>query len=191
VRGRHRIRYARRRCRSRFRGVSFCMERGCGRWWVLRLWRRVRGRTLPYDCGQGQLSALKRLALHRDAYFDITCVMRVFASAEEAQASIRACKFEPLPEMRTVRLYCGGDDMMLQQEDGLSVEMVGVVPPQCAPFFLERGDSYPTIPELRPLDADTRAEIFTTCRTRYIKRAIYTRRMATIQLTYTVLDVRS
>lgn len=35
----------------------------------------------------------------------MTCVMRVFGSAPDAQASMRACRLEPLPEMRTVRLY--------------------------------------------------------------------------------------
>lgn len=51
----------------------------------------------------------------------MTCVMRVFGSAPDAQASIRACRLEPLPEMRTVRLYCrsaiaerdyGGDSLV-------------------------------------------------------------------------------
>lgn len=36
--------------------------------------------------------------------FEITCVMRVFGRVEEAQASIRACRFEPLPEIRTTML---------------------------------------------------------------------------------------
>jgi len=58
---------------------------------------------------RSQRIALELRVPKRDAYFDITCVMRVFGSAEEAQASMRACRFEPLPEMRTVRLYCGGD----------------------------------------------------------------------------------
>jgi hypothetical protein len=38
--------------------------------------------------------------------FEITCLMRVFGSAPDAQASIRAWRFEPLPEIRTVRLNC-------------------------------------------------------------------------------------
>ena len=37
-------------------------------------------------------------------YFDITRIMRVEGSAEEAQASMRACRFVPLPDMRTVSL---------------------------------------------------------------------------------------
>ena len=32
--------------------------------------------------------------------------MCVFGSALDAQASMRAWRFEPLPEIRTVRLYC-------------------------------------------------------------------------------------
>jgi hypothetical protein len=39
-------------------------------------------------------------------YFDITCVMRVFGSAPDAQASMRAWRFEPLPDISTVRLNC-------------------------------------------------------------------------------------
>lgn len=42
-------------------------------------------------------------------YFDMTCVMRVFGSLPDAQASMRACRLEPLPEMRTVRLCCESD----------------------------------------------------------------------------------
>ena len=37
-------------------------------------------------------------------YFEITCVMRVLGRAEEAQASMRAWRLEPLPDMRTVML---------------------------------------------------------------------------------------
>lgn len=44
--------------------------------------------------------------------------MRVLGSAEDAQASMRACKLEPLPEMRTTRLYCD-DDMLCLQDGGL------------------------------------------------------------------------
>jgi len=37
-------------------------------------------------------------------YFDITWIMRVEGRAEEAQASMRACRFVPLPDMRIVSL---------------------------------------------------------------------------------------
>lgn len=37
-------------------------------------------------------------------YFDITRIMRVERRAEEAQALMRACRFVPLPDMRTVSL---------------------------------------------------------------------------------------
>jgi hypothetical protein len=37
-------------------------------------------------------------------YFDITRIMRVVGRAEEAQALMRACRFVPLPDMRTVSL---------------------------------------------------------------------------------------
>ena len=40
-------------------------------------------------------------------YFDITRIMRVEERAEEAQASMRACRFVPLPDMRTVSLWVG------------------------------------------------------------------------------------
>ena len=41
-----------------------------------------------------------------EADFEITCVMRVLGSVLFAQASIRAWRLEPLPEIRTVRLCC-------------------------------------------------------------------------------------
>jgi hypothetical protein len=56
------------------------------------------------------LVAKARMCIFRgEMYFDITWVIRVFGSEEEAQASMRACKLEPFPDMRTVRLYCGAD----------------------------------------------------------------------------------
>jgi hypothetical protein len=39
----------------------------------------------------------------------MTCVMRVLGSLLDAQASMRAWRFEPLPDMRTVRLCCESD----------------------------------------------------------------------------------
>ena len=45
---------------------------------------------------------------------DMTCVMRVLESAPDAQASMRACRFEPLPEISTVRLYCVSDIVALR-----------------------------------------------------------------------------
>lgn len=39
-------------------------------------------------------------------YFDMTCVIRALGSLPDAHASMRACRFEPLPEMSTTRLYC-------------------------------------------------------------------------------------
>lgn len=38
------------------------------------------------------------------AYFEITCEMRAFCSLPDAQASMRACRLDPLPEIRTTRL---------------------------------------------------------------------------------------
>jgi hypothetical protein len=46
---------------------------------------------------------------NRETDFEITCVMRVLGSVLFAQASIRACRLEPLPEIRTVRLCCDSD----------------------------------------------------------------------------------
>jgi hypothetical protein len=39
----------------------------------------------------------------------MTCVMRVLGSLPDAHASMRAWRFEPLPDMRTVRLCCEPD----------------------------------------------------------------------------------
>lgn len=41
----------------------------------------------------------------RRKYLDITWVMRVLGRAPDAHASMRAWRFDPLPEIRTVRLY--------------------------------------------------------------------------------------
>ena len=40
-----------------------------------------------------------------ESHFDITCVMRVLGRAPDAHASMRAWRFEPLPDISTVRLY--------------------------------------------------------------------------------------
>jgi hypothetical protein len=40
-------------------------------------------------------------------YFDITCVMRVLERADDAQASMRACRLDPFPDIRTTRLAGG------------------------------------------------------------------------------------
>jgi hypothetical protein len=42
-------------------------------------------------------------------YFDMTCETRVLGSLPDAHASIRACRLDPLPDMRTARLCCGTD----------------------------------------------------------------------------------
>lgn len=60
---------------------------------------------LRIACGKGGREGAMRVR----AYFEITCVMRVLGRAEEAQASMRAWRLEPLPEMRTTRLYWDSD----------------------------------------------------------------------------------
>lgn len=46
-------------------------------------------------------------------YFDITCDMRVFGRLPFVQASMRAWRFDPLPDIRTQRLCCGGEDIVM------------------------------------------------------------------------------
>ena len=54
----------------------------------------------------GGLSVSWRLRLKVQIYFEITCVIFVLGSASVLHASMRACRFVPLPEIRTVRLCC-------------------------------------------------------------------------------------
>ena len=53
---------------------------------------------------------LQRRQVKQRAHFERTCVMRA-GSWPAAHASMRAWRFEPLPEMSTVRLYRGSDMM--------------------------------------------------------------------------------
>lgn len=50
-----------------------------------------------------------RFSIQGEKYFDITWVMRVSGSAGVPHASIRACRFEPLPDIRTAMLYLDSD----------------------------------------------------------------------------------
>jgi hypothetical protein len=58
---------------------------------------------------------------NRETDFEITCVMRVLGSVLFAQASIRAWRLEPLPEIRTVRLCCDSDIVDECEKDNADV----------------------------------------------------------------------
>jgi hypothetical protein len=50
----------------------------------------------------------------------MTCVMRVFGSFPDAHASMRACRLEPLPDIRTAILCC--ESGMFQERNGCIVQ---------------------------------------------------------------------
>lgn len=62
--------------------------------------------------------------------------MRVLGRAEEAQASMRAWRLDPLPEMSTTRLYCGSGMARMECGVGVRAEVRGGAP-QGGPKFLE------------------------------------------------------
>jgi hypothetical protein len=77
----------------------------------------------------GQVGELGRWEVKRreGVYFDMTWVMRVLGSLSVPQASMRACRLDPLPDIRTTRLCCESAMSSLQDRRQLWSESMYLI----------------------------------------------------------------